>query len=461
MPEVKILRKWVHDPEQHRMEVALSRGYYQAARQALTEMKPDEIINLVRDSGVRGRGGAGASCGMKWGFMPKEPTPQRPNYLICNCDESEPGTFSNRELVEYDPHQLIEAIVISAYALRVRTALIYCRGEFLFGYERLNEAVQEARERGFVGEKIFGTDFSLDIIVHRGAGAYICGEETALMDSLEGKRGHPRAKPPFPANVGLYGMPTTINNVETLCNIPHLINHGLEWFWSMGTAGAPPEEPQARANWIKSLGTRKSTGTKILSVSGHVKRPGNYEVVMGTSLRELIYDVCGGICGDHDLKAVIPGGSSMPMIPKPIAMDVQMAFETLQAAGTALGSGGVIVFDDQTDIPQVCLAIARFYKNESCGKCVPCRIGTDWIYKLIQRIVTGQGRMEDIELIRDVCINLGGERMMDSRSYCPLGDAAAWPIIWGGLKYFQHEFEHYIRYRRSPVGAEPALVGAH
>lgn len=452
MGEVKILRKWVHDPDQHKIEVALSRGYYQAARRALREMTPDEIIALVRDSGLRGRGGAGASCGMKWSFMPKEPTPDRPNYLICNCDESEPGTFNNRELIEFDPHQLIEGMIIASYALRVRTAFIYCRGEFLFGYQRLQQAIAEAKARGFLGERIFGTDYSLEIVLHRGAGAYICGEETALMDSLEGKRGHPRAKPPFPANFGLYGMPTTINNVETLCNVPHLINHGLEWFWSMGTAGPPPTDPAERAEWIKSLGTRKSTGTKILSVSGHVRRPGNYEVTMGTPLAELIYDICGGIPGDRDLKAVIPGGSSMPMLPKSICMEVQMAFETLQAAGSALGSGGVIVMDETTDIPRICLTIARFYRNESCGKCVPCRIGTDWIYKVIHRIVTGHGRIEDIDLLRHICINLGGERMMDSRSYCPLGDAAAWPIIWGGLKHFQHEFEAYIRDRRSPVG---------
>jgi NADH-quinone oxidoreductase subunit F len=252
------------------------------------------------------------------------------------------------------------------------------------------------------------------------------------MDSLEGLRGHPRAKPPFPANSGLYGMPTTINNVETLCNIPHLINNGLDWY--------------------KAMGPERSTGTKILSVSGHVRRPGNYEIVMGTPMRELIYDICGGIPGDKDLKAVIPGGSSMPMLPKSVCMEVNMDFDSLQKAGSALGSGGVIVFDETTCIPRACIWIARFYKNESCGKCVPCRIGTDWIFKVLERIENGYGRAEDIGLLRSVCINLGGERMMDSRSFCPLGDAAAWPIIWGGLKYFEEEFDYHIRNRRCMVG---------
>jgi len=441
MPEVRILRKWVDDPEQHKIERALEHGYYVAARKALLEMQPDEIIEIVKASGLRGRGGAGAPCGMKWGFMPKEPTPERPSYLICNADESEPGTFSNREVLEHDPHQLIEGMIISAYALRVRTMFIYCRGEFVFGAKRLADAIAEAYAKGFLGQNIFGTQFSTDLILHRGAGAYICGEETALMDSLEGLRGHPRSKPPFPAVQGLYGMPTTINNVETLCNLPHLVNNGVEWF--------------------RSMGTEKSTGTKVLSVSGHVRKPGNYELVMGTPISEVIYDIAGGMRGDRDLKAVIPGGSSMPMIPKELALKTNIDFESCQAAGSALGSGGFMAFDESTDMVQVCEVIARFYKNESCGKCVPCRIGTDWIYKIISRITAGQGRMEDIDLLRGVCVNLAGEKMMDSRSFCPLGDAAAWPIIWGGLKHFQHEFEYWVRHRRSPVGREagmPALV---
>ena len=441
MPELQLVTKWVKDPNQKKIETALSRGYYTAARRAVLEMPQDEIIDMVKASGLRGRGGAGAPCGMKWGFMPKEPTPQRPNYLICNCDESEPGTYNNREIIEFDPHQLIEGMIIGAYALRARRTFIYCRGEFVYGAKVLADAIEEAYQKGFLGENIFGSKFSTDLILHRGAGAYICGEETALMDSLEGLRGHPRAKPPFPAVYGLYGMPTTINNVETLCNLPHLLNNGVEWY--------------------RAMGTEKSTGNKIFSVSGHVKKPGNYEIVMGTPMRELIYDIAGGIRGDRDLKAVIPGGSSMPMLPKSVAMEVNMDFESLQAAGSAVGSGGMVVFDDSTDIVQVCEVIARFYKNESCGKCVPCRIGTDWIYKILHRMLTGQGRMEDLDLLKSVCVNLGGERMMDSRSFCPLGDAAAWPILWGGLKHFEDEFVYWIKNRRSPVGLEygtPAVM---
>jgi NADH-quinone oxidoreductase subunit F len=325
-------------------------------------------------------------------------------------------------------------MIISAHALRVRTMFIYIRGEMVLATKVLADAIAEAYAKGFLGENIFGSKFSTDLVLHRGAGAYICGEETALMDSLEGLRGHPRSKPPFPAVSGLYAKPTTINNVETLANLPHLVNNGVEWF--------------------RSMGTEKSTGTKLVSVSGHVKEPRNYEVIMGTPVREIIYDMAGGIPNGRDLKAVIPGGSSMPMIPKDLALETNFDFESLQAAGTAVGSGGFIVFDDTTDIVQVCEVIARFYKNESCGKCVPCRIGTDFLHKILHRITHGHGRMEDIDLLKGICVNLGGEKMMDSRSFCPLGDAAAWPIIWGGLKHFQHEFEYWIKNKRSPVGAE-------
>ncbi len=431
MPEVKIIRKWVEDPQQAKIDVAMSRGYYADARRAVLEMQPDPIIEMIRSAGLRGRGGAGAPCGMKWGFMPKAPTAERPSYLICNADESEPGTYNNHELMQFDPHQLIEGMIISAYALRVRTMFIYIRGEMVLTAKVLADALAEAYAKGFLGENIFGSDFSTDLILHRGAGAYICGEETALMDSLEGRRGHPRSKPPFPAVQGLYGMPTTINNVETLCNVKHIVAHGVEWY--------------------RAMGTEKSTGTKIFSVSGHVNKPGNYEVVMGTPLMELI-EIAGGVRTGHQLKAVIPGGSSMPMIPKDVCEQATLDFEGLQKCGTAVGSGGFMVFDDTTDIVQVCEVIARFYKNESCGKCVPCRIGTDFLHKIIQRITRGQGRREDIALLKGTCINLAGEKMMDSRSFCALGDAAAWPIIWGGLKHFQNEFDYWIENRQSPVG---------
>jgi NADH-quinone oxidoreductase subunit F len=430
MPEVRILRKWVDDPNQYQIETYLQHGGYQALPKALKEQTPDELVEMVKAAGLRGRGGAAFPTGVKWSFMPKEPTRERPNYLICNCDESEPGTFNNRELIERDPHQLVEGIACSAYALRVNRAFIYCRGEFGLGYQRLLEAVKESRARGFLGEKILGTDFNLEIIVHRGAGAYICGEETALMDSLEGFRGHPRSKPPFPANAGLYAKPTTINNVETICNIPHLVLNGVEWF--------------------RSMGTEKSPGTKIMSVSGHVKRPGNYEITLGTPMRELIYDICGGIPNDRELKGAIPGGSSMPVLPASM-IDVAMDFDALREAGSALGSGGMIVFDDTTCMVKVSEWIAQFYAHESCGKCVPCRIGTDWIAKIIHRIENGAGRMEDLDLLRSACVNLGGERMGDSRSFCLLGDAAAWPILWGTLKFFRDEFEYHIRHRRCMV----------
>jgi NADH-quinone oxidoreductase subunit F len=430
MPEMRVLLKWVGDPRQVELETYLEHGGYAALRKALA-MQPDEIIELIKASDLRGRGGAGALCGMKWGFMPKNPTAERPNYLICNADESEPGSFSNRELLERDPHQVIEGLMIASYALRVRKAFIYCRGEFLHASEVLLRALADLRERGMLGENILESGFGLDIVLLRGAGAYICGEETALMESLEGRRGHPRSKPPFPANAGLYQMPTTINNVETLCNVVHIVNNGLDWY--------------------RGMGTPKNTGTKIISISGHVRKPGNYEVVMGTPLREVIYDIAGGIPDDRDLKAVIPGGSSMPMLPKEVALEAKLDFDSLQAIGSALGTAGVIVFDETTCIPRVCVWIADFYRVESCGKCVPCRIGTDWLHKLIARIENGCGRLEDIELLRSICVNLGGEKMMDSRSFCPLGDAAAWPILWGGLKYFQHEFEQHIRERRCPA----------
>jgi NADH-quinone oxidoreductase subunit F len=441
MPEVRILRKWVDDPNQIKIETAMQHGYYAAAKRAVLEMKPDEIIDIVKAAGLRGRGGAGAPTGMKWGFMPKEPTDARPSYLICNADESEPGTYNNHELMLQDPHLLIEGMIISAYALRVKKMFIYIRGEMVLTAKVLSDAIAEAYKKGFLGENIFGSKFTTDLILHRGAGAYICGEETALMDSLEGLRGHPRSKPPFPAVQGLYGMPTTINNVETLCNLPWLVNEGVEWF--------------------RSMGTEKSTGSKIVSVSGHVNKPANYEITMGTPIEELIYDIAGGIPNGRDLKAAIPGGASMPMLPKEILLKTNFDFESLQAAGSAVGSGGFMVFDDSTDIVQVCEVIAQFYKNESCGKCVPCRIGTDFIHKIIGRITRGQGRPEDIKLLRSMCINLAGERMMDSRSFCALGDAAAWPIIWGGLKHFEHEFLYWIDKKSSPVGlpvGQPAAL---
>jgi NADH-quinone oxidoreductase subunit F len=379
-------------------------GGYKALPKALG-MKPEDVVAEVKNSEVRGRGGAGFPCGMKWSFLARNTG--KPTYLVCNADESEPGTFKDRQLIQYDPHQLIEGILISCYATGAKVAYIYIRGEMPQGARILLNAIEEARTKGYVGK-------GMEIYVHRGAGAYICGEETGLIESLEGKRAYPRIKPPFPAVVGLFACPTVVNNVETLCNVPHIVNHGAAWFKSMGVPG--------------------STGTRLVCVSGPVKRPGYYEFEMGKlTLRQLIYDLCGGLKNGRQLKGVIPGGSSMPVL-KADQIDVPLDFESLRKAGTYAGSGGVIVFDDAADIVNVALNVSQFYAHESCGQCTPCREGALWMEKMLHRIQDGHGRAQDLDLLWDVADNI------DGKTICALGEAAAWPVKAFVTKY-RSEFE--------------------
>jgi NADH-quinone oxidoreductase subunit F len=390
-------------------------GGYQALRKILGKVAPAEVTETVKKSGLRGRGGAGFPTGIKWGFLPKDY--QGPKYLCCNADESEPGTFKDRQLIERDPHQMIEGMLIACYAIGAETAYIYIRGEFVLGAQILDRALAEARTAGYVGRNILGTDSSIDIWVHRGAGAYICGEETALLESLEGKRGLPRVKPPFPATHGLYNKPTVVNNVETLANLPHILNRGAEWFAAIGS---PP----------------KSSGTRIFCVSGHVKRPGNFEVPMGTTLRELIFEHAGGMRSDKPLKAIIPGGASAPFF-TPEHLDVKLDFESVAQAGSMLGSGGVTVMEEGTSMVWAALRLMEFFYHESCGKCTPCREGSSWLVQAMRRIIDGRGRKSDLETLVELCQNIAG------RTVCAFGDAEVSPIM-STLKYWRHEYEQLI-----------------
>ncbi len=396
------------------IEEYLATGGYQAIAKALKEHTPASLIDLVKRSGLRGRGGAGFPTGVKWSFVPKDPGVTK--YLVCNADESEPGTFKDRDLITLDPHQLLEGIALASFAIGARTAYLYIRGEFIAGASILDRAIQDATARGVLGNDVLGSGFSLDLHLHRGAGAYICGEETALLESLEGKRGLPRLKPPFPATAGLYRLPTVVNNVETLCNLPHIVLHGAEWFSSIGTA--------------------KSTGTRIFSVSGHVGRPGNYELPIDVPMRELIFQHAGGMLEGRRLKAVIPGGSSVPVLTEQ-HLETRMDFESLAKAGSMAGSGGVIVMDHTTCMVRVAEVVARFYHHESCGQCTQCREGTAWLHKTLRRIEEGSGRKADLDLVLDICDNMKG------KTICPLSDAAAMPVE-SYLKYFGHEFEQHI-----------------
>lgn len=404
-------------------------GGYQALAKALKEHTPDEIIDMVKRSGLRGRGGAGFPTGLKWGFVPKET--KLPKYLVCNADEGEPGTFKDRMLIERDPHQLLEGIAISSYATGAHRAYIYIRGEFAYGYKVLERAIQEAYAAGYLGKDILGSGFDLDVFLHRGAGAYICGEETGLLQSLEGYRGEPRLRPPFPATSGLYRCPTVVNNVETLCNVPHIILRGPEWY--------------------ASIGSEKSKGTRIFSVSGHVRRPGNYELPIDVTLRELIFEHAGGIRGGRRLKAVIPGGSSAPVLTDQ-HLDVRMDFESLAKAGSMGGSGGVIVMDDTTCMVQVAGVVARFYRDESCGQCTQCREGTAWLHKILTRWEEGRGRLDELETILDICDNMKG------KTICVLSDACAMPVE-SYIRSFRDEFEEHIRRRGCPF-QEPSAISS-
>jgi NADH-quinone oxidoreductase subunit F len=408
-----ILLKHVDVPDLNRIETYERLGGYAALRKALTQMTGDQVLKELETSGLRGRGGAGFSMGKKASFLPHGDIQK---YLCCNADESEPGTFKDRELIHRNPHQLIEGVLIAAYAAGITHAFIYIRGEYEEEADILDAAITEAYSRGYVGDSILGTGFGCPLVVHRGAGAYICGEETALLDSLEGKRGNPRLKPPFPANQGLYQGPTLINNVETLANVPHIIANGADWF--------------------RKFGTERSPGTKVVSVSGCVQRPGNYEIELGIPSREIVYGLAGGPPEGRRVKAWFPGGSSAPVLTEE-HLDLPYDFEHMAEAGSMLGSGAIIVVDDSVPIVSVALRLAEFYRHESCGKCVPCREGTNWTVKMLERIDRGEATPMDLDVMSDVQTNIIGNCL------CLLGDSMAMPVGSMILK-FRKEFEDHI-----------------
>jgi NADH-quinone oxidoreductase subunit F len=402
----------------HRLDVYRAHGGYEGLKKAVMTMTPDDVISEVKKSALRGRGGAGFPTGMKWSFVPKDSP--KPKYVVCNADESEPGTFKDRYLMERDPHLLIEGMLIAAFALGSKAIYCYTRGEYRYLIDIMDRAIEEARAAGLVGQNIFGTNFSCEVYTHTGAGAYICGEETALLNSLEGLRGHPRMKPPFPAIAGLYASPTVVNNVETFCAVPWIIENGGEAY--------------------QKLGTEKSGGTKLWSVSGHVRYPGVYELPMGyDDMEKFIFEDCGGIPDGKKLKAVIPGGSSVYIMRAEdvIGKDVRMDYEGLVAGGSMVGSGGFMVMDETVDVFESTKNLIEFYKHESCGWCTPCREGTDWLAKIFKRIANGGGRPEDAQLMLDLCDNIEG------KSFCPLGDAAAWPIQ-SAVKRFPEDFKRHL-----------------
>jgi NADH-quinone oxidoreductase subunit F len=404
-------------PRSETIDVYIANGGYQALPKVLREANPLQVIETVSASGLRGRGGAGFPAGRKWSFMPKDPGIEK--YVCVNTDEGEPGTFKDRELVEKDPHQIIEGVIIASYAVGARRAFVYIRGEFFLGVKRWIKAIDDAYAKGFLGKNILGSEFSLDLSVHRGAGAYICGEETALIESLEGKRGEPRIKPPYPANVGLWGKPTLVHNVETLANIPHIINRGAQWYADMGTP--------------------KSTGPKIFCVSGHVRNRGIFELPLGVPLREIIEEHAGGMTFDKKLKAVIPGGASTPML-TPEQLDTPMAFETLEAAGSMLGTGAVIVMNEDTCMVDVARRLMRFFAHESCGHCTPCRVGTQHMLGILERLESGKGQAGDIARLEELADGIRGH------TFCPMGDAAVSPIL-SGLKLFREEYDYHVHHK--------------
>jgi len=413
--------------DSHKIDVALQLGAYQALEKALKEMSPEQIIDEVKKSNLRGRGGAGFPTGMKWSFVPKDSPKAR--YVICNADESEPGTCKDRPLMEMDPHQLIEGILIAGRAINAHHGFIYIRGEYRYVLDIVEGAIEEAYSRGYLGKNILGTGFDFDLVIHTGAGAYECGEESALMESLEGKRGNPRIKPPFPAVVGLYGCPTIINNVETLSAVPSIIKEGGE----------------AYAN----RGTPRNGGTRLLCVAGHVNKPGIYEIPLGMNMKKFVDEVAGGIRGGKKLKAVIPGGSSCPVL-KADEIDLAMDYDTVAKAGSMLGSGGMVVIDEDTCMVDMARRIMHFYAHESCGWCIPCREGTAWLRKMLDRFHAGYGRKEDIDMIGEASQNMLG------RTFCPLGDAAAMPTI-SIVKKFRNEFEDHLQGKCAYKSAEALL----
>jgi NADH-quinone oxidoreductase subunit F len=413
----------------HKIDVYVTHSGYQALEKALKQMTPEGIIDEVKKSNLRGRGGAGFPTGMKWFFVPKDSP--RPKYVICNADESEPGTCKDRPLMEMDPHQLIEGMIIAGRAIGSHQGFIYIRGEYRYVLDIVDAAIAEAYSRGYLGKDILGSGFDFDLLIHTGAGAYECGEESALMESLEGKRGYPRIKPPFPAVVGLYGCPTIINNVETLSAVPSIILEGGD----------------AYAN----RGTPKNGGTRMLCIAGHVNKPGIYEVPLGMNMKKFIYEVAGGIPGNKKIKAVIPGGSSCPLLTGD-EIDISMDYDSVAKAGSMLGSGGMVVMDEDTCMVDMARRIMHFYAHESCGWCIPCREGTTWLRKILERFHAGLGRAEDIDIITDLAKNMLG------RTFCPLGDAAAMPTI-SIMKKWRGEFEEHLKGRCAYKSAE-ALVGS-
>ncbi|OGQ45286.1 MAG: NADH oxidoreductase (quinone) subunit F [Deltaproteobacteria bacterium RIFCSPLOWO2_02_FULL_46_8] len=418
-----ILSKNWHVPDQRKLSVAEKNGAYSSLKK-IFGMTPLQVIEEVKASGLRGRGGAGFATGMKWGFIPKDN--KKPVYLINNFDESEPGTFKDRMIAEKDPHMIIEGMIIASYAIGAHTSYIYIRGEYHRPWEILEEALKEAYAKGYLGKNILGSGFDLDIFQHRGAGAYICGEETALLSSLEGGRGYPRIKPPFPAIAGAWACPTIVNNVETLSNIPYIINNG-------GAA-------------FKKIGTEKSAGTKLMSASGHINKPGVYEVEMGLPIRTFIEEHLGGVWKGRKVKGVVPGGSSFAPLTNDEAMRTNLDFESCAAAGTSLGSGGFYVMDDTTCMVRLLQFTTKFYAHESCGQCTPCREGSGWIFKIARRIESGNGRERDLNLLEDVCSNV-----VNGRTICVFADAMAMPVQ-GFLKKFRNEFEEHIRLGKCPHG---------
>lgn len=421
-----------HDQaESWKLESYKSIGGYEVIKKILTEkIPPATIVEELKTSALRGRGGAGFSTGLKWSFMlPRDAAAAEQmkgvqKYIVCNSDEGEPGTCKDRDILRYNPHALIEGMMIAGYTIGASKGYNYIRGEFWQPYERFDAAIQEAYDAGLLGKNIFDTDFEFDLYTHLGAGAYICGEETALLESIEGKKGQPRFKPPFPASVGLYGQPTTINNTETLSSVPSILANSGEWFLN--------------------LGLPNNGGEKLFSVSGHVERPANYEIPMGTPFAELL-DMAGGIWKGRKLKAVIPGGSSTPVLTAEAAMGMNMDYDSIAKAGSMLGAGSVIVMDESTDMVKTLARLAHFYYDESCGQCTPCREGTGWLTRILHRILHGQGRPEDLELLENVSDQIMGNTI------CALGDAAAMPVI-SFVQNFREEFEYYIEHGRSMVG---------
>ncbi len=417
----RILSRWLDIPDLRHLEVYVAHGGYRALRKALFEMTPDQIINEVKNSNLRGRGGAAFPTGVKWGFIPRDS--KKPVYVCCNGDEAEPGTFANRYQFENDPHGVIEGILIACRAVNAHVAYVYLRGEFSFQKRRLDEALGEARAKGYIGRNIMGSGFDVEIYTHRGAGAYICGEETGLLESLEGKRGYPRNRPPFPAIQGAFGCPTVVNNVETLSNVPHIIMRGADWY--------------------KSIGPEKSPGPKFFCLSGHVNKPGLYELPMGYPLKDLIYEVGGGILDGRKLKAVIPGGSSFPVFTAEEAVKVNMDFDSVRAAGSLMGTAGVMVMHDGTCMVDALKTIAHFYHHESCGQCTPCREGCSWIEKILVDLEAGRGKMEDLQTLIDVSSN------MEGNTICVLADSLAMPVK-SFIPKFREEFEAHIKLQRCP-----------